>query len=336
MQHRFPFLYGVVAGIRRNALLMIIAAFCFAAVEITYLQGAQQPVFRGRGDAVRVFATVTDRDGRIVPTLGKDDFEIRDEGKPQPLALFDNSPQPIRLVLMLDVSGSMAGNLPLLRSASEQLFPRLLPDDVARIGSFGKQVVISPEFTHDVRALRAAIPTGIDPDAPTPLWRAIDEAMDTFGDDSGVRRVVLVLSDGKDSGPAAFSRNVSSQAGVIDRARNDNVMIYGVGMRSRRLQSQAPGPGIGGLQAAMLADLPDPGLARVAEETGGGYLEVRYGDDLISAFAAVADELHSQYLLGFTPPKRDGKTHKIEVRVRQPGLKVRSQKSYSAPKDPAP
>lgn len=335
MQHRFPFLDTIVTGNRRRILLLAIAAFCFAAVEITYLQG-QQPVFRGRGDAVRVFATVTDRDGRLVTNLVKDDFEIRDDGKPQPIALFDNSPQPIRLVLMLDVSGSMSGNLQLLRAASEQLFPRLRPGDVARVGSFGRQVVISPEFTNDVRALRAAIPTAIDPDAPTPLWRAIDEAMDTFGDDSGVRRVVLVLSDGKDSGPTAFSRKVASQGEVIDRARNDNVMVYGVGMRSRQQRSNAPGIGPGGLQAALLAEMPDPGLARVAEETGGGYIEIRYGENLVSAFASVADELHSQYLLGFVPPKRDGKTHKIDLRVRQSGLKVRGQKSYLAPKDPAP
>ena len=332
MQHRFPFLDSVVTVKRLRTTLAAIAAFCFAAVEITYLQGSQQPVFRGRGDAVRVFATVTDKDGRLVTTLTKEDFEIRDDGKPQPVTLFDNSPQPIRLVVMLDVSGSMEGNLPLLRAASEQLFPRLRPDDVARIGSFGREVVISPEFTNDVRALRAAIPTSIDPNAPTPLWRAIDEAMDTFGDDSGVRRVVLVLSDGKDSGPTGFTRKVASQGEVIDRARNDNVMIYGVGMRSRQ-RPRAPAGGPGGLQAALLADLPDPGLARVAEESGGGYIEIRYGEDLVSAFASVADELHSQYLLGFVPPKRDGKTHKIDVRARQGGLKVRGQKSYLAPKD---
>ncbi len=295
---------------------------------------AQQPVFRGRGDAVRVFVTATDRDGRIVPTLAKEDFEIRDDGKPQPITLFDNTPQPIRLIVLLDVSGSMQGNLPLLRSASEQLFARLQPADLARVGSFGRQVTISPEFTHDIRALRDAIPQGIEPDAPTPLWRAVDEAMTAFGDASDLRRVILVLSDGKDTGstgPASFGKKVPSQGEVIDRARGDNVMIYAVGMRSRQ-QHTAPGTGMAGLQAALLADLPDPGLARVAEETGGGYTEIRYGEDLVSAFGAVADELHSQYLLGYAAPSHDGKVHKIDVRVGQKGLKARGQKSYVAPK----
>src|SRR3954447_7517846 len=82
----------------------------------------QQPVFRGRADVVRVFVTVTDRDGRLVTTLTQDQFEVRDEGKPQPIVLFDNTPQPVRLIVMLDVSGSMEGNLPLLRRAAEELF----------------------------------------------------------------------------------------------------------------------------------------------------------------------------------------------------------------------
>ena len=80
----------------------------------------QQPTFRGTADNVRIFTTVTDRDGRLVTTLEQKDFEIRDEGKPQPITLFDNSPQPIRLIVMLDVSGSMEGNLPLLRDSSER------------------------------------------------------------------------------------------------------------------------------------------------------------------------------------------------------------------------
>jgi Ca-activated chloride channel family protein len=292
----------------------------------------QPPVFRGRADVVRVFVTVTDRDGRLVTTLAQDQFEIRDEGKPQPIVLFDNAPQPIRLVVMLDVSGSMEGNLPLLREASTELFARLRPDDVARIGTFGDDVVMSETFTRDARALLTALPSAINPDAPTPLWRALDQAMDAFGGEGDERRVVLVLSDGKDSGPIGFRQPVASQAEVIDRARRDDVMIYAVGMRSRRRQPRTPGMGPGGLEAAMLADLPDPGLARVAEETGGGYTEIRPSEDLAAAFAAVAEELHGQYLLGYAPPKRDGKVHEVSVRLLTKGLKARAKKSYVAPR----
>jgi len=235
---------------------------------------------------------------------------------------------------MLDVSGSMEGNLPLLRTATEQLFARLRRDDRVRIGTFGREVIIGPWMTrNDDEALRRALPDAIAPDALTPLWRAADEAMTAFGDEADERRVILVLSDGKDSGPAfGFRQRIVSQVEVIERARRDDVMIYGIGMRSRGARARQPGIGPGALQAALTADLPDPGLARVAEEAGGGYTEIRFGQDLGAAFAQVADELHSQYLIGFEPPRRDGKVHDIEVRVSQRGLKPRAKKSYVAPK----
>jgi len=109
-------------------------------------------------------------------------------------------------------------------------------------------------------------------------------------------------------------------------------MIYAVGMRSRGMRSGPPATGPGGLQAMLVGDMPDPGLARVAEESGGGYFEIRAGQDLDAAFARVADELHSQYLLGFAPPRRDGKVHDLSVRVTHSGLKPRARKSYIAPK----
>jgi len=299
-----------------------------AACVLGVVAAAQQPVFRGSGDVVRVFSTVTDRDGKLVTTLGRDSFEVRDEGKPQPITQFDNTPQPVRLIVMLDVSGSMEGNLPILRDASDELFARLGRDDLARVGTFGHKVEISPTFTRDRRELRETLPQEIAPDAPTPLWSAIDQAMSAFDKEKTDRRVVLVLSDGKDTGMGAgFQRHVASQAGVIDRARDEDVMIYAVGMRSRQ-RNRAPMD----IRTAMLADLPDPGLARVAEESGGGYLEIRGNEDLGSAFARVLDELHAQYLLGYAPPKRDGKSHGIEVRVTEKGMKPRARRSYVAPK----
>jgi len=322
------FLEGARILVRMKRFLACLAAVAFAGAAA----GGQQPTFRAGSEAVRVFVTVTEKSGRLVPALTQDRFEVRDEGKPQPITQFDNTPQPIRLIVMLDVSTSMEGNLPLLRAAAQELFGRLREDDVARIGTFGKDVTISPTFTRDVAALNAALPTFIAPDAPTPLWRGLDEAIGAFGKEGETRKVILVLSDGKDSGPIGFRQRPSSQADVIDRATREDVMIYAVGMRSRSTHSRPPVMGPGSLQDALLADMPDPGLARVAEETGGGYTEIRSGQDLGSAFAAVADEIHAQYLLAFAPPKRDGKVHAINVRMTQGGLKARARKSYVAPK----
>ena len=314
------------------AIVSVIAAA--AAVRGRAQEPQQQtPIFRGAPvDQVPVWVTVTDRDGRLVTSLTRDDFEVRDEGKPQPIALFDNSPRPIRLIVMLDVSGSMVGNLPLLRGATEQLIKRLTPEDGARVGTFGHEVTISPTFTLDAAELRRALPTEIDERAPTPLWRSLDTAIGAFADVKEPRRVVLVLSDGGDSGMTSFKQGFFSQADVIDRARREDVMIYAIGLRSRR---QIPAGGFGGanLGAMLSADLPDPGLAKVAEETGGGYGEIKFGQDLGAEFARVADELHAQYTLGFEPPRRDGKKHDIEVKVKKGGHKPRARKDYVAPKE---
>ena len=153
----------------------------------TDVVGLQQ-VFRGEADLVRVFVTVTDKDGRLVPTLTQQDFTVRDEGKPQPITVFDNSPQPIRLVVMLDISGSMTGSLGLLREGPNQLFIRLRPDDLARVGTFGHDVGLSPTFTQTADELRAALPTTIAYDAPTPLWRAVDQSMEALKERSAVSR----------------------------------------------------------------------------------------------------------------------------------------------------
>src|SRR6185295_4720960 len=123
--------------------------------------------------------------------------------------------------------------------------------------------------TRDKAALEAALPDEIPDDAPTPLWRGLDQAMDALDKKSDRRRVVLVLSDGKDV-DLGFNRRIVTQVEVIDRARQDDVMVYGIGLRSRGTLPPPVGLGQGGLGGMLTADLPDPGLARTAEETGGG------------------------------------------------------------------
>ena len=315
----------------RFAIILTCAASAWAAQ--TPPQQPQQPqqpgVFRSAVDTVPVYVTVTDKSDHLVPKLQKEDFEIYDSGKLQPLTLFDNTPQPIHLIVMMDLSGSMYGNLPLMRAACDQLFRRLREDDVARVGVFGNEITISPTFTRDLGELLAAVPTVMDRNAPTPLWAALDLAMNDFADISG-RRVVLVLSDGKDTGPIHGGRYYTVLE-IIDRAQKEETMFYGVGLRSRNMPG-ATGAGSAGLMASMGQDLPDPGLGKLAVETGGGYIEILPREDLGAAFAHVADELHSQYLLGFTPLVRDGKQHKVEVKMKNGDYKARARKNYQAPK----
>lgn len=301
------------------SLLIVVFAAAGSGAQQAPAPPQQTPVYRVTGELVPVFATVMDGSERLVTTLKQDDFVVLDNGKPQPIVVFDNSPAPIRVIVLLDVSGSMYGNLPLLKAATQELFTRLGQADAARVGSFGKEITISPRFTNEPNQLLATVPTEIDRTAPTPLWRAVDQAITEL---KGVeqRRVVLVLSDGADGGVMPGFKFMAS-IDVIDRARQEDVMIYGIGMRSRVADPRD----IGGGQ-------PDPNLGKVAVETGGGYFALRGHDDLNATFARVADELHSQYRLGFVPPARDGKTHKIEVKLKDGGLKSRARKTYVAPK----
>ncbi len=75
---------------------------------------------------------------------------------------------------------------------------------------------------------------------------------------------------------------------------------------------------------------PDEGLPKIAAATGGGYFELTSADDLASTFRRVVDELHHQYVLGFTPASLDGKTHKLDVRVRNGAMNARARRSYLA------
>jgi Ca-activated chloride channel homolog len=283
-----------------------------AGLALTTSPAAQQATFRAGTRTVPVYATVTDGSGRLVPDLERGDFEIYDNGKKQDLTLFENAVQPISVVVMLDTSGSMTMHLDLLKQAATQFVIRLLPADKARVGSFSdrNKIKISPAaFTNDRDELMRALREDLQFGNPTALWDATDRSMDALTGIDG-RRVVLVFTDGGDN------HSDRSQRDVFTRAQAEEHMIYAIGLRSR-----VRGQGV---------TQPDKGLRKVADETGGGYFELERSDELNSTFTRVAQELHSQYVLGFSPQTLDGKTHTLEVRVTRPGLVARARKSYIA------
>jgi VWFA-related protein len=121
--------------------------------------------------------------------------------------------------------------------------------------------------------------------------------------------------------------NNNSLGDVMKRAIEENVMVYAIGLFGDnpfgpRGRSRSFGGG----------DQPDKGLQTIADQTGGGYFELTRTADLASTFKRVAEELHRQYVLGFTPQALDGKTHKLEVRVKDAAMKVRARRSYVAAK----
>ena len=122
-----------------------------------------------------------------------------------------------------------------------------------------------------------------------------------------------MFTDGEDT----FSK--ASMGRVLERARTEEVMIYSIGLESNMM--------IGNQR---IRTRPDRGLRKLSDETGGGYFELKKTDELGPTFTRVAQELHSQYSLAFTPVT-DGRVHKLDVVVKKPGMSSRARKSYQAP-----
>lgn len=263
---------------------------------------------------VPVFVTVTDAQRRLVSDLQQADFEIYDNGKLQPITTFSNEPTPITAIVMLDTSGSMTLNLDLVKAAAEQFVIRLLPDDRAKVGAFNDKIQILPKdaFTGDRDALLRILKNDLDFGYPTRLYDAVDQSIAELRGIEG-RRVVIAFTDGDDN------QSRLGRGDVLERARIEDVMIYGVGLESDYFNG-----------AQRVRTRPDRGLKNLTEETGGGFFDLKKTDDLGPTFTRIAQELHSQFVLGFSPAVQDGKIHKLEVRVKQAGMTARGRKSYVA------
>lgn len=322
-----------------------LVAAVIAAAGVSLM--AQEPTFRGATRTVAVYATVTGADGRLVTDLPRDAFAILDNGKRQELTLFANDIQPITVVVLLDRSGSMKANFTLVQQAAERFVDAMLPADKARVGSFSNRIQIDPrDFTSDRGELLQILRTELQEEGPTPLWNAVNVGITALLHQQG-RRVILVFTDGMDA-PLNFSGSNNTLKGVMKRAEEEDVMVYAIGLAGSdptagggyprggfgRGGFGGQGPfgraGFGGGGRPPMADKPDEGLLKIAPATGGGYFELTSASNLGATFAKVADELHHQYALGFTPEKLDGKMHSLEVKVAGEGRAVRARKSYLA------
>jgi Ca-activated chloride channel family protein len=290
-----------------------ILAFVTAATLLSAEPGAQR--IKVSTQTVPIYATVIDSDKRLAADLTQDDFEVYDNGRLQTLTNFVNEVTPFTTVVMLDTSGSMTLNLEFVKHAAEEFVIRLLPEDKAKVGAFNDKIQVLPKdgpFTNDRDRLIRLLKEGLDFGYPTRLWDAVDESIANLEPVEG-RRVVVVFTDGDDS---------ASRLGVGDvmtRAREKDVMVYAIGMQSEYFNGQS-----------RQRTRPDRRLKGLAEDTGGGYFELTKKDDLGPTFTRVAQELHSQYVLGFSPATLDGKVHKLEVKVKRPGMTARGRRSYLA------
>ena len=330
---------------------LLASACAVATLAATPPQEPASQAYRSVANLVSVFTTVTDESGRLVTDLRRDDFEVRDNGRVQPLTVFSNDLQPFTAVVMLDFSGSMADHFDIVRNGALAFVRALLPEDRVRIGTFSNQISIRPDtFTGDRDALTAVL-TGPPPElGPSPVWGAIDRSISALLPAEG-RRVVLIFSDGHNN--PRRGQSMSTPDDLIRRARYNEMMIYAIGFWDEGVVGGAPTiifppqqpmglpfpwgtigkskpPPRKGSSPASKGEPPDPALREMADATAGGYFELGRRNDLGVTFARVAEELHRQYWLGFAPAKLDGKTHRLEVKVKRPGVKVRSRASYIA------
>jgi Ca-activated chloride channel family protein len=306
-----------MTGLKRMMGALAIAGFVSIVLAAQQPPAAQGPTFKSGTQIVSLFVTVADATRRLVPGLTQEEFEVFDNEKPQPIIFFQNEVQPITVVVMLDTSGSMTLALDLLRQAAEQFLIRLLPADKGRVGAFNDKIQFSSRFTDDRDQLVTEV-KNLDYGNGTRLWDAVAASIDELKGIDG-RRVILVFTDGDDTGSRI------GQGTVIERARVEEVMIYAIGLESNYFNGQS-----------MVRTRPDSGLRKIADETGGGYFELKKSSELASTFTKVAQELHSQYVIGFAPTQLDNRVHKLAVKMKQPGMTARARRSYVAAADKIP
>jgi len=273
----------------------------------------QRPVFRSQVSLTTVTATVLDRNGALVTGLRREAFDVYEDGNLQPIAHFTNERVPVSLAVLLDVSDSMFGQR--LKDAREAI-GHFVADLLARgdeyaIVAFNHRQQILMEWTSNASLARPAMAL-LKPFGSTAIYDAIVASLPLADIRSRQRAALLVVSDGADTASDITLRDVRSAL-----LRSD-AFIYAVGMDSadRRPINAAVNP---------------TALAEVTDQSGGRTKIVGSSAELSVALNEIADELNSQYLIGYASPKPDdGEFHTIRVRVRGSDYRVRARNGYVA------
>jgi len=289
---------------RRRAGIAAVGVTSLILSPVARTASQQQPVFRGTVQTVPVYATVTDASGAFVTDLTAGDFEVDDNGLRRPITVFKRDLQPITVAILVDRSPSLFPVVTRLQDVAGAFARRLIDGDRACLGTFSQVVSLEPALTNDVDALIRHFGDDVPWPAGTAMWDAIEAGRAALEREGG-RRVILIVTDAADN----------CSRGDVDTIRTriqvDGVMVYAVGQRGRE------GIDLGALTA-------------LARATGGWAFELRPADDVAAVAQRIADELHRQYVLGFSPRALDDTTHRIDVKVARRGLTVRARRSYFA------
>lgn len=263
---------------------------------------AQQPTFSAKREAVRVDVLVTDR-GKVVTGLAAADFELRDNGVIQPIDLVSQQQIPLNVFLAFDGSASVTGErLSHLQTAGYALLDRLASDDRAALLTFSHSIQLREGLTATTAQVRRAL-AAVQPSGDTALVDGAYAAMMLDPADGG-RNLLLVFSDGLDT--ASWLK----PAHVLDSAKRSDFVVYGVSSR-------------GPEESKFLEDL--------TETTGGASLQIESTKDLSAAFLTILDEFRQRYLISYSPTGvAAGGWHRLEVRVKNRRLTVKSRAGYQA------
>jgi VWFA-related protein len=272
-------------------------------------QGAR--VFRSDVELVSTPVTVVDEDGRLVTTLGREDFEVFDDGIARPVAHFTGDRLPVSVALVLDASDSMVGprmadaRAALARFADELL----LPDDEAALVVFNHQPRVAAAW-RDRRALLRSRLDEIQPSGGTAIYDAVTATLPLFDSRRHPRAAMVVVSDGADTA------SDTTLMALRDILTGSDVFIYAIAIAASGRRSTEV----------------NPWALRDMTSRGGGYTEViANAAELGPATSRIADELNHQYMLGFSPGRRpDGGYHTIRISVRGRPYRVRSRRGYFA------
>jgi len=288
------------------------------AAAITICASQQPPIrddrlFQSGIDIISITATVTDKEGRLVTGLGREAFEVFEDGIPQKVTQFTNERVPVGLGVLLDISDSMFGKrMQDARAAVDRfLFELLDASDEFFIMGFNHQPRTLTGWTHVPEEVRRAL-DGIKPFGGTAVYDAVIESLPMIARRSRQRAALLVISDGADTASNGSLRDVRSAM------HRSDAFVYAIAIDSPERQ-------------AINTRVNPQALREITAESGGRTEVVQNAIQLNDATARIAEELNSQYVLGYTSPRgADGQFHSIRVRVPGGEYRVRARTGYVA------
>jgi Ca-activated chloride channel homolog len=282
----------------------------------------QQPggVFRSGIEVVSLNVTVVDSQNHYVTDLKEADFSVFEDGAKQELTFFTRTNLPIALSLLIDTSASMEQRMATAQEAAVGFAKHIRKQDKAQIVDFDSRVQIVQPFTNNPEELEKAI-RSTSAGGSTALHNAVYISLKELAKvkatnpDEIRRQAIIVLSDGEDTSSLVTFEE------VLDLAKRSETAIYTIGLQPREVS------GLKGFREAEFV------LKQLAQETGGRSFFVQKVEELNNVYGQIADELSSQYTMGYAPknPRRDGAFRRLVVQVARPNVTPRTKRGYYAP-----